>query len=472
MKQLVFTVFICLATSLITILCYDVLTHQAEQSRTDENYSYVVNNQDLNLGGSLRKYFHSAYPNDFTDAAKTSIPSVVAILAASNTTNKKSNSPSNSNGSGVMISNNGHIVTNYHVIEQATEIKVVDDRGFEFEGDVIGFDRSTDLAIIKIESSATPFLPFGNSDSLQIGEWVLAVGNPFKLQSSVTAGIVSAKGRDINLLARQGIESFIQTDAAINPGNSGGALVNSNGELIGINTAILSHSGSYEGFSFAIPSNIVQKVAYDIIEYGSVQRGWLGVNIFNITPEIARSLDLTSNVGVLIDLVESGSAAADAGIQRNDVILSVNGVATTNTAVFTEQIALYRPGDKVTMQFIRNNTEQSAEVILRNQLNTTDYISVRKDKAFTDLGFEVRDLDSNEKLRVGKDGIYVVSIARGSTIHSTNMDPGYIITTINGHKVAKANDLLEELKSAKGQVFLEGFYEKYPGEYPYTFVLN
>ncbi len=471
MKHWVFTLCICLITSLITILCYEGLSTKVQSSEMEKNYSYVVNNKDLNLGGNLREYFYSAHPTDFISAAKRSIPSVVAILAA-NQKSKQSNTRSNSNGSGVIISSQGHIITNLHVVDGTKDIKVVDDRGFEFEGNVIGFDKSTDLAVLKIESSAMEFLPFGNSDSLQIGEWVLAVGNPFKLHSSVTAGIVSAKGRDINLLSRQGIESFIQTDAAINPGNSGGALVNSNGELVGINTAILSHSGSYEGFSFAIPSNIVQKVAYDIIEYGSVQRGWLGVNIFNITPEIARSLGLMSNAGVLIDLVEANSAAADAGINRNDVILKVNGVATPNTAMFTEQIALYRPGDKVTLSFIRENKEYEKDVILRNQLNTTDYISVRKDKTFTDLGFEVRDLDSNEKIRLGKEGIYVVSIARGSTIHETNMDPGYIITTINGKRITSSGQLLNQLKASKGQIFLEGFYEKYPGEYPYTFYLN
>jgi len=430
-----------------------------------------VKNDHINLGGNLRQHFYSAQPNDFINAAKKSIPSVVSITTYSNSKKTRNNQSPISSGSGVLISSNGHIVTNYHVIEESESIVILDNEGAQYEGKIIGSDKSTDIAVIKIEKTNTPHLIFGNSDSIQVGEWVLAVGNPFKLKSTVTAGIVSAKGRNINFLSRQGIESFIQTDAAINPGNSGGALVNSHQELIGINTAILSSSGKYEGFSFAIPSNIVQKVVKDILSYGTVQRGWLGVNIFNIDSETMQQLNLKNGKGVLVDLVERNSAAADAGLQREDIIKTINSIKINSISTFTEQLALRRPGDNVTIGYLRNGKLQTAQVTLRNQLNTTDFIAVRKDKEFIDLGIEVRDLDSGEKIRLGKNGVYVVSVARGTKIHGTNMEPGYIIEQFNGNPVNNVDDLLRYINDSSGNVFLEGFYEKYPGQFPYAFVL-
>ncbi len=458
-------------TSLITLLCYHGLEQRLQTHQDELNYSYAVSNDHLNLGGTLREHFYSAQPNDFINAAKKSIPSVVSITTFGNPTKSKNNQSPISSGSGVIISGNGHIVTNYHVIEDSESIVILDNEGVQYEGKLIGSDKSTDIAVIKIEKSNTPHLIFGNSDSIQVGEWVLAVGNPFKLKSTVTAGIVSAKGRNIDFLSRQGIESFIQTDAAINPGNSGGALVNSNQELIGINTAILSSSGKYEGFSFAIPSNIVQKVVKDILSFGTVQRGWLGVNIFNIDSDVMKRLNLKNGKGVLVDLVEKNSAAADAGLQREDIITQINSIAINSISTFTEQLALRRPGDKVTIGYIRGGVPLTTQVTLRNQLNTTDFIAVRKDKEFIDLGIEVRDLDSGEKIRLGKHGVYVVSIARGTKIHNTNMEPGYVIQYFNGDVVNTVDDLLSYIKETSGNVFLEGFYEKYPGQFPYAFVL-
>jgi len=471
MRTLLSSLLLCVLTSLITLLSYIGLQQRFKTQEDQINYSYAVKNDHINLGGNLRQHFYSAQPNDFITAAKKSIPSVVSITTYSNSKKTRNNQSPISSGSGVLISSNGHIVTNYHVIEESESIVILDNEGAQYEGKIIGSDKSTDIAVIKIEKTNTPHLIFGNSDSIQVGEWVLAVGNPFKLKSTVTAGIVSAKGRNINFLSRQGIESFIQTDAAINPGNSGGALVNSHQELIGINTAILSSSGKYEGFSFAIPSNIVQKVVKDILSYGTVQRGWLGVNIFNIDSETMQQLNLKNGKGVLVDLVERNSAAADAGLQREDIIKTINSIKINSISTFTEQLALRRPGDNVTIGYLRNGKLQTAQVTLRNQLNTTDFIAVRKDKEFIDLGIEVRDLDSGEKIRLGKNGVYVVSVARGTKIHGTNMEPGYIIEQFNGNPVNNVDDLLRYINDSSGNVFLEGFYEKYPGQFPYAFVL-
>ncbi len=421
---------------------------------------------------SLNEKFRSATPSDFIDAANKSRDAVVFIKAL-----KEYDDPSYNNsfhaasGSGVIISEDGYIVTNNHVVDDAREVEVLLNDNKEFSAEVIGVDPSTDLALLKINQSSLPFLIFGNSDSLSVGEWVMAVGNPFRLQSTVTAGIVSAKARNINILENYGIESFIQTDAAVNPGNSGGALVNTRGELVGINAAIMTYSGKYEGFSFAIPSNLARKVITDLMEFGSVQRGWLGVTINDVNNDIAKDLKIKDVEGVYIDGITASGGADEAGLTKGDVMIEVNGIKTSSMPEFMEQIARYRPGDKVIIKYIRNNNTDLAEVILRNQLNSTDFIAVRKDKILQDLGFELRDLDSSEKIRLGN-GIYVVSIDINSTIGNTNMDPGYIITHCNSKKVASVDELIQYLQTTNEQVVLEGFYENYPGDYPYTFSIK
>lgn len=376
---------------------------------------------------------------------------------------------SKSNGSGVIISSNGYIVTNYHVIKDAEEINLILEDRREFKAALDGFDVSTDLALLKIESSGLPFLKFGDSDQLNIGEWVMAIGNPFKLSSSVTAGIVSAKARNIDIFKKQGIESLIQTDAAINPGNSGGALINTKGELIGINTAILTYSGKYEGFSFAMPSSLVEKITEDLMEHGAVQRAWLGVTILGVNEKRATALQLDKIGGVFIDLIEKDGAAREAGLQYEDVIMAIDDKPTLSKPQFQEVLGQYRPGDKIKVQYIRNGQEMTTSAILHNQLNTTDYIAVRKDKVFTELGFELRNLDSEEKDRNDKIGVMVVSILKDSKIESVNMDPGYIITSINGKKITNVNELKVELEKTDSRVYLNGFYENYPMEWPYKF---
>jgi Do/DeqQ family serine protease len=409
-------------------------------------------------------------PSDFILPASKARHGVVAIQAIKiKGKDWKTEKYSKTNGSGVVLSSNGYIVTNFHVIEDADNIEVRLENNREYKCKVIGFDRSTDLALLKIEAENLRYLELGNSDSLNVGEWVLAVGNPFKLNSSVTAGIVSAKGRDINIFDRQGIESFIQTDAAINPGNSGGALINTQGKVIGINTAILTYSGKYEGFSFAIPSTIVRKVVNDIREYGFVQRAWMGIGIEDIDDLTSKKLNLKYVSGVAVAVVEKDGAAQEADIRTGDVIISIGGRPAKTKADFLEVISQYSPGHELDVIIMRQGERIVKNVTLRNQLNTTDLIGVRKDEILTDLGFELRDLSINEKDRLNTKGAMVVSIMKNSKIDKTNMDPGYIITDINGNDIRNVSKLIDMIKANDGLIKLNGFYENYPNEYHYEF---
>lgn len=289
------------------------------------------------------------YTKDFSLIVNRVVPAVVNITGLSATNYKISS------GSGVLVSPDGYIVTNHHVIEDATTLRITLHNKRKYDAEVIGMDTQTDLALIKINSQNLRTLPLGNSDELDVGEWVLAIGHPFNLNSTVTAGIVSAKARNINILGDEySIESFIQTDAVVNPGNSGGALINAEGELVGINTAILTESGVSEGYSFAIPANLVRKVITDLRAYGQVQRAILGVNIFDVTDEIAFDLGLSQVEGVFIQSVTPRGTAFYAGLKKGDVILKVNDVPTPTVPELQEQVALYRPGDSVSLEYMRD----------------------------------------------------------------------------------------------------------------------
>ena len=439
-----------------------------------EQKAQLTAEREFVLSERASKVFRSSAPTNFISAASSSIESVVFIesLIPANGSTYHTKRFTKSTGSGVIISNDGYIVTNNHVIQNAESIQVTLNNNKEFVAKVIGFDEQTDLALLKIESTQLDYVIFGNSDSLMIGEWVLAVGNPFRLQSTVTAGIVSAKARNINVLEKQGIESFIQTDAAVNPGNSGGALINTNGELVGINTAILSSSGGYEGFSFAIPSKLVKKVVRDIKEYGVVQRGWMGVTIFNIDAQMANALGTSEVKGVVIDALTRGGAAKAAGLEKGDVLLSINDIPTNTTPRFMEIIGQFRPGDELKIKYFRDGQEQFKIVTLRNQLNTTDFVAVRKDQILKDIGVELREMDSKEIDRNAEKGVYVVSVYKNSKAGEANIEPGYIITSINDEKVRTVNKLIELITDYKGSIVFNGYYENYPGEFPYTFTLN
>lgn len=302
---------------------------------------------------------------------------------------------------------------------------------------------------------------------------MIAIGNPFNLESTVTAGIVSAKGRSIDILEGQDrIESFIQTDAAVNPGNSGGALVNTNGELIGINTAIITHSGRYEGYSFAVPANLVRKVIRDIRDYGVVQRGILGVFIAPVDNQMADELGLPAVEGVLVERVSNNSGADDAGLKSGDVIIGINGVKTKTMPEMQEQVGRYRPGNSISVEFIREGKIKMAKVMLKSKTNDTGLVSASESKLLKDIGFEVRNLTKDEKQSLKVEGVKVVSIYRGSKIMRTNMDPDFIITKVNSKKVQNTDKLLKILESASGKVMLEGVYENYPGEYYYAFSMD
>ncbi len=432
------------------------------------------NGEDVLTGEKFRSVI-SAAPTSFAKAAHSVTSAVVNIK----TFQEDNGFPlfgshsysSASSGSGVIVSPDGYIVTNNHVIADGGIIEVTLNDKREMRAEVIGVDESTDLALIRVKDGDNlPFLPFGNSDSLHVGEWVLAVGNPFDLESTVTAGIVSAKGRSIDILeGNDRIESFIQTDAAVNPGNSGGALVNTNGELIGINTAIITRTGRYEGYSFAVPSNLAAKVVRDLREYGVVQRGILGVFIEDLTNRQAKELGLPLIEGVYVSRITPGSGAEEAGLKPGDVLLGINGVKIRTRPEMQEQLGRYHPGNAVMVEYYRKGQTLTAEVILKDRSNSTSIVTAAESDILHQLGFELRNLTKEEKKRLKVNGVRVASIYLGSTIEKTNMDPGFVITRVGSQKVASVEELVKVLELASGKVILEGVYENYKGEYYYEF---
>lgn len=475
MKKLLPIILSSLISAVLAVFLYRQFEEPQEVIIRESTPAKYTNLADDPLNDIKPRTFLSTSPTDFTSAAHAVTPAVVNIQTTSEMDNDfwHKGVVSTSTGSGVIISKDGYIVTNSHVVEGSTGIEVTLNDNRKFEAEIIGVDASTDLALLRIEGKKLPWLPFGNSDSLKVGEWVIAVGNPFNLESTVTAGIVSAKGRSIDILEGQDrIESFIQTDAAVNPGNSGGALVNTNGELIGINTAIITHSGRYEGYSFAVPANLVRKVIRDIRDYGVVQRGILGVFIAPVNNELAEELDLPAVEGIFVERVSPNSGAADAGLQTGDVIIGINGVKTKSMPEMQEQVGRYRPGNSISVEYIREGKINLVEVTLKSKTNDTKLISASESKLLRDLGFQVRNLTREEKKRIDVDGVKVVSIYRGSKIMRTNMDPDFIITHVNNKKIKNTEKLLQVLESASGKVMLEGVYENYPGEYYYAFSMD
>lgn len=425
------------------------------------------------LSDMRSRVFLSAAPTDFTAAAEVATPAVVNIRTAQRGRTFhfwSEGSSASATGSGVIISENGYIVTNHHVIEGAERIEVTLNDKREFIAQLIGIDPSTDLALLRIDASGLPWLPFGDSDSLRVGEWVLAVGNPFNLESTVTAGIVSAKGRSIDILESQDrIESFIQTDAAVNPGNSGGALVNSNGELVGINTAIVTRSGRYEGYSFAVPANLARKVIRDLRDYGTVQRGLLGVFIENLSSRQAEALGLSTVEGVLITKVSPGSGAYEAGLRKGDVIIRINGVKTRTMSEMQEQVGRFRPGNRINVEYVRNGQRHEATVMLKSKSNDIALVTARQEALLRDYGMEVRSLTREERKRLDVNGLKVISIYKGSKIEATNMEPGFVITKLNGKPVSSADELASGIATTRGKVMLEGVYEQFSETYYYSF---
>ena len=338
----------------------------------------------------------------------------------------------------------------------------------------MGTDPSTDLALIQIKEENLPTIPLVNSDDVRVGEWVLAVGNPFNLNSTVTAGIVSAKSRNINILQdRYAIESFIQTDAAINPGNSGGALVNLQGGLVGVNTAIASPTGAYSGYGFAVPANIVGNVVEDLLEYGMVQRGYLGVTIRSVDGNLAKQMDLDVMAGVYVDSVAQNSSALDAGVTPGDVILAVDGIHVESAPQLQEAIARFRPGDEIRLSILRGNEKLDVDVQLKNRDGEFNYVSKDHREIFSILGADFEEIDKKTARKLDiPGGLKVTKLYAGKLKRHTDIRDGFIITKIDREIIKSKEDLSKALKGKAGGVMIEGIYEDLPGKQFYAFGLG
>jgi len=415
---------------------------------------------------------------DFTTAANMSIHAVVHIK----TTYERKNSyydyyfdlhdffnnrqpgiqqPLEGSGSGVIVSPDGYIVTNNHVVQDATTVTVVLNDKREFDAKILGTDPSTDIAVVKIDEKDLPYIVYGNSDDLKIGEWVLAVGNPFNLTSTVTAGIVSAKARNIDILGMpdgSAIESYIQTDAAVNRGNSGGALVNTRGELVGINAAIASGTGYYAGYSFAIPVNIAKKVVADLIEFGAVQRAFLGVSIRDIDSKFAGENNIRQLRGVYISDVTDNSSASEAGIRKGDVITAIDGINVNSTSELLEQVGQYRPGDKAKVSVLREGSEKDFQVTLKNKGGTTSVIAKEEQDNVERLGasFGIVSPEMRKKLGISN-GVQVTALQDG-ILKEAGIKVGFIITEVDNQPVKSAKDIENAIENKKGGILIEGIY--------------
>lgn len=439
-------------------------------------------------------------PLDFTGTASKVTPAVVHIRSTQEIGRVESNGrdplreffygpspmqrgPSQSTGSGVIINANGYIVTNNHVVQGADMVEVTLWDNSTLKAEVIGTDPDTDIALVKINKKDLPYLSFVDSDLSKVGQWVLAVGNPFNLNSTVTAGIISAKGRNINIInsntrnesdpqiGNTAIESFIQTDAAINPGNSGGALVNLEGGLLGINTAIASPTGAYSGYGFAVPANIVSKVVEDLISYGTVQRGWLGVTVQNVTSELAKQEDLDRNEGAFIVDFAENSSAKEAGLQKGDVVVQLDETDIKSSTALIEYIGRKRPGDKVAVKVDRKGKLVTIPVTLKNKNGETGTIKREKKEAFTSLGLNLEDMESKALKRLDLEyGVRVKELENGKIKRYTEMREGFIITHVDDKPVKSAKEINELLKKKKegDLVTFSGVYEDFPREYIYA----
>ncbi len=432
----------------------------------------------------------TAAPANFEMAAESSVKSVVHVKTATPARIIQDNSmgdlfsqmfgqrqyyiPSQTgSGSGVIISPDGYIVTNNHVVADVSEVTVTFNDRFTAKAKVVGTDPSTDIAVLKVEGNKElPFMEFGNSDDVRLGQWVLAVGFPLNLDATVTAGIVSAKGRalGVNKNSAAAIESFIQTDAAVNPGNSGGALVNTTGQLVGINSAIASPTGSYAGYSYAIPANIVRKVVNDLTKYGAVQRAYMGVKYLdsrNASPEDLARVGLDKTEGVYITEISPNSGAAKAGLKKGDFITQINGIPVNNPSDMQGQIARFRPGDNINVLFSRNGTSMNATVLLTNLNGTTDIL--KSNSSGKVLGATFRPITSDEKSKFKIDkGVVVSDPGKGSFGRQTQMQKGFIITGVNNSPVSSVSDL-QQILSSGGNLQISGFYPGVQGIYYYGF---
>lgn len=504
MNQTAKTIAIALVSSVVTLTGYHFI---GNRDGRDVIFKEAASNNSITRLANFEGT--AGVPGDFTYGAEVSTPGVVHIKATAVRQVRQQRSifdeffgddffgmprgrgyqESESSGSGVIITNDGYIATNNHVVEGAEELEVITSDKKIYKGKIIGTDPSTDLAVVKIEGNNFPALTFGNSDNVKVGEWVLAVGNPFNLESTVTAGIVSAKGRDISILKnkyaeryqRNGnrpsgdtpIESFIQTDAAVNPGNSGGALVNLKGELIGINTAIASPNGAYAGYAFAVPSSIVKKVTADIIKYGNVQRGYLGISPMELNSKVAEEVGSKLNEGIYVADVPENGAAYAAGIKKGDVILKIDGIEVKSEPKFREMIGRKRPGETVVATINRNGSVKDYEITLRNRDGGKDLVK-KEDasaKLFNSLGVELEELTSAEKSKYGVSGVKIKAIYEGEIANQTNIQEGFVIMKMGDREIETKADIKKALDEAKVKgreaIFIRGFYPGHSKVYNY-----
>ncbi|MCX6182252.1 MAG: Do family serine endopeptidase [Bacteroidetes bacterium] len=460
MKKIITSFLFALTGGIIASATVLHLTNKSISFKTDETPLHFVN---------------SPLPNspvaDFTQAAELTLNSVVHIKTLTkqetqyvdpfqgfffgNPYQQRAPQEVAASGSGVIISADGYIATNNHVVNGASEIEVTLNDNSSFKAKVIGVDPTTDLALIKVDAENLTPIYYGNSDDVKVGQWVVAVGNPFNLTSTVTAGIVSAKGRNIHILQDQyAIESFIQTDAAVNPGNSGGALVNTRGELIGINTAIASNTGSYTGYAFAIPSNMVKKITSDLLQFGKVQRAMLGIQMRDIDQKLSEEKNLKGIQGAYINSVFDNSSAKEGGLEEGDIITKIGTVKITKGAELQEQISQFRPGDKITVTYLRDGKEKVTDLTLKNTNGTTSV--VEKDAVALGAKFEVASKEEMQKLRIDH-GVKISELEEGK-LRANGIKQGFIITQLDNEPVKTPEELSAKLKNKKGGVLIEGVY--------------
>ena len=410
---------------------------------------------------------------DFTYAAESAVDAVVYVKVSATQTMQQA--PSSifdfffgfpqqgapqqrekvGSGSGVIIREDGYIVTNNHVIEGATKIEVTLNNNQTYQATLVGTDPATDVALLKIEANGLPVVPFGDSDKLRLGEWVIAIGSPYDLRSTITAGIVSAKGRSMpNYSGEFKIESFIQTDAAVNPGNSGGALVDKAGNLVGINTAIISQTGSYAGYSFAVPVNIVKKIVYDLMDYGSVQRAVLGITMQEIDDKIADELKLSSRNGVYIVEVSKSGAADKAGIKAGDVLIAIDSTMLTNSASVQEAVSRFSPGDEAVVTVIRDGKQKKLDVKFKGTAKENGTKSDDGSVAFYGSSIKAASEETLAKLGI-KNGVEIVELGPGKLMEAGATE-GFVIQYVNDHPVKTPEDIIEIVKKSKRTVFIEG----------------
>jgi serine protease Do len=486
-KQILAIVLISAATTGVTMwgvnhLSHDTYVYQKEGDTGKIPANYAGFNGVAGQNG----------PVDFSAAADAAIPATVHIKTKATRTvsnnlprnnpfgdlfpdlddffgDKYRSIPQMASGSGAIISEDGYIVTNNHVVDGADDITVTLTNKKSFKAKLVASDPSSDLAVIKIEAKALPFLLYGNSDEVKVGQWVLAVGYPLTLETTVTAGIVSAKGRTLEINRRQSdtpVESFIQTDAAVNPGNSGGPLITTDGKLIGINSAIASPTGAYAGYSFTIPVNIVKKIVSDLIKFGTVQRAYLGIEYprDNLSEEDKKQNGIKDDGGVYVMTVREGGAAIAAGIKKGDVITKINNIPVVSGADLIGQIATYRPGDKITLTYQRAGKEYTSTVVLKNKTGNTDIV---KNSVLDKLGadFETVSKEDAKEMNI-KGGVVIKSIGNRGLLSKVRIQDGYVITKANGKDVTSVEELKKILEGASGSVKLEGIYPGYDGVYP------